>query len=72
MSHKPGAPAIQHKSFTCLHRLLNDAHNSTSAVQNKAVQRRQQLRLAFSSVLTRIQKIPVLASRLQTDVEVAP
>ena len=30
-----------------LHSLLNDAHSSASAAQNKAVQRRQQLCLAF-------------------------
>ena len=47
MSHKSGAPTIQREGLACLHSLLNDAHNSTSAAQNKAVQRRQQLCLAF-------------------------
>ena len=47
MSHKSGDPAIQPNGLACLHSLLNDAHNSASAAQNKAVQRRQQLCLAF-------------------------
>ena len=53
MSHKSGAPAIQPKGLACLHygsqcdSLLSDAHNSASAAQNNALQRRQQLSLAF-------------------------
>ena len=47
MSHKSGAPAIQAKGLASLHSLLNDAHNTASAAQNNAVQRRQQLCLAF-------------------------
>ena len=72
MSHKCGAPAIQPKGLACLHSLLNDAHSSASAAQNKAVQRRQQLCLAFHLSAYINSKNPVLASGLQTDVKVAP
>lgn len=51
MSNKSGAPAIQRDRLACPHSLLNDVHNTASAAQNKAVQRRQQLRLPFMSVL---------------------
>ena len=47
MSNKYGAPAIQRDRLACPHSLLNDEHNSTSVAQNKAVQRQQQLCLAF-------------------------
>ena len=47
MRHKSGAPAIQPEGLACLYSVLNDAHNSASAAQNNAVQRRQQLCLAF-------------------------
>ncbi len=47
MSRKSGAPAIQRDRLACLHSLLNDVHNTASAAQNKAVQRRQQSCLAF-------------------------
>ncbi len=50
MSHMSGALAIQRDRLACLHSLLNDEHNSTSAAQNKAVQGQQQSCLAFSSV----------------------
>ena len=72
MSHKSGAPAIQPKGLACLHSLLNDAHSSASAAQNKAVQRRQHLCLAFRFNAYMNSTNTVLASRLQTDVKVAP
>ncbi len=50
MSHISGALAIQRERLACLHSLLNDEHDSTSAAQNKAVQGQQQSCLAFSSV----------------------
>ncbi len=47
MSRKSGAPAIQRDRLACLHSMLNDEHDSTSAAQNKAVQGQQQSCLAF-------------------------
>ncbi len=47
MSRNSGALAIQLDRLACLHSMLNDEHNSTSAAQNKAVQGQQQSCLAF-------------------------